>query len=67
MHHYGVGAVISQVMENGDENLYSQHTLLYRKECDISKADALSKILLKETISTSVPLPGDILRLVNLQ
>ena len=38
----------------------------YRKWCDMSNTDALSRIPLKETILTSVPIPGEILRLVIL-
>ena len=43
-----------------------EYILQYWKGCDMSNVDALSRILLKETISTSVPIMGEILRLVNL-
>ena len=42
-----------------------EYTLWYRKGCDMSNDDALNMIPLKKTISTFVPIPGELLRLVN--
>ena len=42
-----------------------EYTLRYRKGCNISNADAISGKPLKETTSTSVPITGEILRLVS--